>query len=53
MLRRPSVPLRTQRGEGCSSTAVAEFANSISAVWINLAGRGSADIEFANSAAVP
>jgi hypothetical protein len=53
MLRRPGAFHNRQREEGCSSTAIAEFAKNSSAVWNNLAGRGSTDEFLANSAAVP
>jgi len=46
MLRRPSFCPRTHREDGCSSTAFGYQLNSVPAVWINPATRGSAGTEF-------
>jgi len=53
MLRRPSACYSVRREEGCSSTAFAEEFITSEAVWINLAGRGSASLVMNSSAALP
>jgi len=53
MLRRPSALCATPREEGCSSTAIGLTRTEISAVWINLSGRGSAEISVRVNPAVP
>jgi hypothetical protein len=53
MLRRPSECLAVPREEGCSSTAFASLVRNSSALWFNLAGRGSAEEFLTSEAALP